>query len=85
MYNFDNFDNLNNLVKLLHSNSIFFNKCLFVIDNKIPQKKISKIIKKFKKNKIIYMFDAKEKNKNQKNLNKILNVLLKNNFQRMIV
>ena len=72
----------NNLLKLLHSNSIFFNKCLFVIDNKIPQKKISKIIKKFKKNKIIYMFDAKEKNKNQKNLNKILNVLLKNNFQR---
>ena len=71
------------LPKLLFENSITFNKCLIVIDNKIQKKIVSQIIKKFKKNKrIVYSFNANEKNKNLKNVNKILNVLLKNNFQR---
>ena len=73
----------NNLPKLFAKNSISFKKCLFVIDNKIKKKIILKILKKFKKkNRIVYLFNANEKNKNQKNVNKILNCLLKNNFQR---
>ncbi len=72
-----------NLPKLLTKNSISFNKCLIIVDNKIKKKIISKILNKFKKkNRIIYLFNANEKNKNQKNVDKILNVLLKNNFQR---
>ena len=73
----------NNLLKIIQKNSISFNKCLFIIDNKIKKKTIKKIIKNFKKkNKIIYMFSANEKSKNQLSVNNILNILLKNNFQR---
>ena len=73
----------NNLPKLLDKNSISFNKCLIVIDNKIKKKIISRILNKFKKkNRIVYLFKANEKNKNQKSVDKILNILLKNNFQR---
>jgi len=73
----------NNLPKLLAKNSVSFNKCLIVIDNKIKKKIILRILNKFnKKDKIVYLFKANEKNKNQKNVDKILNVLLKNNFQR---
>ena len=73
----------NNLPKLLSKNSISFRKCLIVIDNKIKKKIVNKILSKFKKKKlIIYFFKENEKNKNQKNVNKILNLLLKNNFQR---
>ena len=72
-----------NLRKLISKNSISFNKCLFVIDNKIKKKIILKILSKFKKReRIIYLFNANEKNKNQKNVDKILNLLLNNNFQR---
>ena len=39
----------NNLPKLLAKNSILFNRCLIVIDNKIKKKIILKILKKFKK------------------------------------
>ena len=73
----------NNLPKLLAKNSVSFNKCLIVIDNKIKKKIILRILNKFKKkDKIVYLFKANEKNKNQKNVDKILNILLKNNFQR---
>ena len=73
----------NNLLKIIKKNSISFNKCLFVIDSKIQKKTIKKIIIIFKKKKrVIYFFNANEKNKNQSSINKILNVLLKNNFQR---
>ncbi len=74
---------LNNLPKLLKNNSLYFTKYLIVIDNKIKKKLISRILKKFdKKNIITFLFNANEKNKNQKNVDKILAVLLKNNFQR---
>ena len=72
----------NNLSKILVKNSISFNKCLFVVDSKIKKKIILKIVKNFKKKKILHIFKANEKNKNQKNVDKIINVLLKNNFQR---
>ena len=74
---------LNNIPKLLGNNSLYFTKCLIVIDNKIKKKIILRILKKFnKKNIITFLFNANEKNKNQKNVDKILAVLLKNNFQR---
>ena len=40
-----------NLHKLMDNNSIFFNKCLIVIDNKIENKIIAKVLSKFKKKK----------------------------------
>ena len=74
---------LNNIPKLLKNNSLNFTKCLIVIDNKIKKKIIFRILKKFnKKNIITFLFNANEKNKNQENVDKILAVLLKNNFQR---
>jgi len=73
----------NNLPKLFAKNFVSFNKCLIVIDNKIKKKIVLRILNKFKKkNRIVYLFNANEKNKNQKNVDKILSVLLKNNFQR---
>ncbi len=71
-----------NLSQILFKNSISLNKCLFVIDNKINKKIITSILKRFNRTKIIHIFKASEKNKNQKSINKILNILLKNNFQR---
>ena len=73
----------NNLIKLIKNNSINFNKCLVVIDNKIPKKLINNTLKSLKKKKIItHLFNANELNKNQTSINKILEILLKNNFHR---
>jgi 3-dehydroquinate synthase len=72
-----------NLSKILKLNSISYNKCLLVIDKNLSYKIISKIIKSLKKEKIYTFFlIAKEKNKNQKNINNILDILLKKNFSR---
>ena len=74
---------LNNIPKLLKNNLLFFRKYLIVIDNKLKKKIVFKILKKFnKKNITVFLFNANEKNKNQKSIDKILNILLKNNFQR---
>ena len=71
------------LSNLLAQNSVSFNKCLIVFDNKLKKKVLSKILSNFKKkNRIVYFFNANEKNKNQKNVDKILKILLQNNFQR---
>ena len=71
------------LSKLLNYNSIKFNKCLLVIDNKIPKNLINKLTNSLPKKKtIIYLFNANELNKNQLSVNKILKTLLKNNFNR---
>jgi len=71
------------LLKILNDNSIKFDKCLLVIDKKIPTFLINKIIKSLNnKKKIIVFFNANEKNKNQLSVNKILKILLKNNFTR---
>ena len=73
----------NNLIKLIKNNSINFNKCLVVIDSKIPKKLINNTLKSLKKKKIIiHLFNANELNKNQISINKILEILLKNNFHR---
>ena len=74
---------INRLKKLLKENSINFNQCLLVIDNKIPRKKIHKISKFLPKKQVTkYFFTAKEINKNQKSVDKILSILLKKNFNR---
>ena len=71
------------LSDLLNNNSIKFDKCLLIIDNKIPKFIVNKIIKTLPKKKTIaYFFNANELNKNQLNVNKILEILLKNNFNR---
>ena len=76
-----------NIIKNLHtyldSNSINFHKCLLIVDNKVPSKMITKISKSLKKKKIFkFIFNANEKNKNLDNVNKILKILLINNFSR---
>ena len=71
------------LTNILKKNSITFKKCLFVIDKNVPKKKLMKITKSFKNIEVYkYMLYANEKNKNQKNVNKILQILLKKNFSR---
>ena len=72
-----------NVSKIFKSNSIYFEKCLLVIDKNIPKKFILNI-KRSLKNKRIYVlfFNASEKNKNLNSVNKILEILLKENFSR---
>ena len=73
---------VNGLEKILKKNSIKSSKYLVVVDKKVP-KKFIKIIKKNLKKKIILLeLFSNEKNKNQKNIDLILNILLKNNFNR---
>ena len=74
---------ISKIYPIIKDNSIEFNKCLLMIDTKIPKKIINKIKKSFK-NKEIYLFfiNASEKNKNQKTVNNILEVLLNKNFSR---
>ena len=68
---------------LKNSNTINFEKCLIIVDTKIPKKKLNILKKKINsKKKIIYFFSANEKNKNLKNENLILNKLFKFNFNR---
>jgi len=72
-----------NFTKILRDNFIDFNKCLVVIDKKVPKKLYKKILQSLKnKKKIILFFKAKESNKNYTSVNKILEKLLKNNFHR---
>ena len=72
-----------NLLKILKNNFINFNKCLFIIDSKVPKKFLKKINLLFKKkNNFKYIFNSSEINKNQKTTNKLLDILLKKNFHR---
>ena len=74
---------INKLSLLLKNNSINFNKCLVVIDKNVPRKYIKIILKSLNnKIKIVHFFHASEKNKNQKSVDKILEKLLNNNFNR---
>ena len=69
--------------KIFEDNSIMFKNCLMVIDKKVPKKKILEITKSLKKKNIYTFFiKANESNKNVKNVNKILEILLKKNFSR---
>ena len=71
------------LDKILTKNSIRFDKCLIIIDNKVPKYFVKKILKSITdSNKYIYYFKSSELNKDISSINKILKILLKNNFQR---
>ena len=68
---------------IIKKNSIKFNKSLLLIDKKVPKKIINKIKKSLKNEEIYLLFiTANEKNKNQKTINNILEVLLNKNFSR---
>ena len=62
---------------------IYYNKCLIVVDTKISKTSLNKVKKNFnKKDCIVYNFVSNEKNKNLNSVNKIINLLFKNNFSR---
>jgi 3-dehydroquinate synthase len=74
---------LNKLNNFLKSSSINFNQCLIVADKNVPKKLIKNALSSLPKNStIIHYFNASEKNKNQKNVHKIISLLLKKNFNR---
>ena len=74
---------INKLSKILIDNALRYNQCLIVIDSKIPKKNKKKLLESFNKKKIIITkFKANEKNKSLKSVNKITDILLKNNFNR---
>jgi len=74
---------LNKLNKFLKSSSINFNQCLIVADENVPKKLIKIVLSSLPKNfTITHYFNASEKNKNQKSVDKIISILLKKNFNR---
>ncbi len=69
--------------KILKLNSIYFDKCLIVVDRSVPKKFVSNIKRSFKNKKIyVLFFTASEKNKNINSVNKIIEILLNKNFSR---
>jgi 3-dehydroquinate synthase/shikimate kinase/3-dehydroquinate synthase len=77
----------NNILKklkiILKKNSINFNQCLIIVDTNVPKKLLDKVLHSLPKNKIsLHYFSSNEKNKNQKNVNNILSILLSKNFNR---
>jgi 3-dehydroquinate synthase len=74
---------ISKLSKILKENSINCKKCLIVIDKNVPKKIISTGIKSLRKINIFkHYIIASEKNKNQKNVDEIVNILLEKNFSR---
>ena len=74
---------IKNISSIIQSNNIKFNKCLIVADKKVPKKNLSILKNKIScKTKSIHLFNPSEKNKNQESVNKILDKLLVNNFNR---
>ena len=68
---------------ILSSQQLSFSKILVVVDKNIPKKFTSKLIKNLKSRLIKkYYFNANERNKNQKSINLIQNILFKNRFNR---
>ncbi len=73
---------IKNLKNILKNNSINSSKYLLVIDTKVPKKLVELAKKNLAAKAIIYRFVSSEKNKNFNKLNHILNILLKENFNR---
>ena len=74
---------LNNISTELKKKFLNFNKCLIIVDKKVPKKLVNQIYSSLKiKKKYIHLFNSSEANKNQISINKILNILLKKNFYR---
>ncbi|WP_440938496.1 3-dehydroquinate synthase [Candidatus Pelagibacter sp.] len=74
---------ISNLSQIFKTNSINFKKCLLVLDKNIPNKYVKQISRSLKRYEVYkFIYNANEKNKNQKNVNKILDLLLQKNFSR---
>jgi len=73
---------LDNLTKILKDNLINYNQCLVIADKNVPKKLIKKILNCLTKKITLHYFNASEKNKNQKSIDKILSTLLRKNFNR---
>ena len=74
---------ISNLSQILKKNSISFKKCFLVLDRNIPNKYVKQISNTLRSYEICkFIYNANEKNKNQKNVNKILDLLLEKNFSR---
>tara|TARA_B100001121_G_C18670887_1_gene613751 strand:- start:640 stop:1740 length:1101 start_codon:yes stop_codon:yes gene_type:complete len=73
---------IQNLNEIFYRNSINSKNYLFVVDARVPSKFINIIKNKFNGKSIFYKFSASEKNKNLRNIEKILNILQKSNFNR---
>ena len=74
---------ISNLSQIFRKNSINFKKCLLVLDKNIPNKYVKQISRSLKRYEVYkFIYNANEKNKNQKNVNKILDLLLQKNFSR---
>ena len=74
---------ISNLSQIFKKNSIDFKKCLIVLDKNIPSKCVKQISNSLKNYKVYKLnYNANEKNKNQKSVNKILDFLLQKNFSR---
>ena len=74
---------LNAIQNILKKDFKNLNQILIIVDKNVPKKLVRKLLNLLTKKKtIIYFFDANEKNKNQKSINKILSILLKKNFNR---
>ena len=69
--------------KIMLSCSTKPDKCLLLVDRKIPKKMLKNIKTSLSKKKIfIFNFKANERNKNQKTIDDILKILLQKNFSR---
>ena len=74
---------ISNLSQIFKTNSINFKKCLLVLDKNIPNKYVKQISRSLKRYEVYkFIYNANEKNKDQKNVNKILDLLLQKNFSR---
>ena len=73
---------ISNLSKILNKNFIKFRKSLIVIDKNVPNNFQRKIKNNLKKNTYVCYINANEKNKNQKTVSKIIEILLNKNFSR---
>ena len=74
---------VNKLQKFLKQSLVNFNQCLVVVDKNVPKELMNNVFNSLPKNKVVvYYFNANEKNKNQKSVDKILSILLSKNFNR---
>ena len=74
---------LNKFGNILKKEKINFDNVLIVFDNKIPEFFVKKIKKSFKcKKKVLFRLKSSEKNKNLVKVKEIIDLLLKNNFNR---
>tara|TARA_Y100000590_G_scaffold376762_1_gene442545 strand:+ start:413 stop:1531 length:1119 start_codon:yes stop_codon:yes gene_type:complete len=74
---------INKLSSILKSENIKFDKCLIVIDKKVPSNKLKVLKKRIKcTQKNTFFINASEKNKNQTTVDNILRLLFTKKFNR---